>query len=204
MFRESVFVLFLLLNLFAYVAMRQGVLYWVRQPERQRRALNTLILVLLLLNVPLAMFFVREVDWTLQQIPLPILKVVFYPATAWLATILFFFLVGAPVALAWAVVKVALFVGKTFGRLLKKSEPSASGESPALAGAPVVSRRSFLASGAGMCIPAIYGVAAYGVYGTLDDLDVSGENAVAAGIAASRQRHKPAPPGRGRHHGGHH
>ena len=173
MFRESVFIVFLLLNLFAYVAMRQSVLYWVATPERQRRALNILCVVLLLLNIPLALFFVREISWTLQQIPLPILKVVFYPATAWLTTILFFFLVGAPVALAWAVVKVFIFLGQTFGRWLSK--PATSTETPSLAAAPAISRRGFLAGSAGMFVPAIYGVATYGVFGTLDDLDVSKE-----------------------------
>ena len=85
-FRESVFVLFLLVNLFAYAAMRQSVLVWVKAAERQRRALNILCLALLLINIPLALFFVRDVNWTLQQIPAPLLKVVFYPSTAWLRT----------------------------------------------------------------------------------------------------------------------
>jgi uncharacterized protein len=174
MFRESVLLVFVLLNLFAYVAMRQSLLYWITTPERQRRALTILILALLLVNVPLALFFVREVDWTLRQIPLPVLKIVFYPSTAWLATILFFFLVGAPVVLAWAVVKLALFVGKAVTALLIKPEPRPA-ESSAAVAAPVISRRGFLAGSAGMCIPAIYGVAAYGVYGALDDLDVSRE-----------------------------
>ena len=173
MFRESIFVIFLLLNLFAYVAMRQSVLYWVQTPERQRRMLNILCGVLLLLNIPLALFFVREVSWTLRQVPIPILKIVFYPATAWLATILFFFFVAAPVALAWAVVKTAIFLGRTFAGLLRK--PAKPAEAPSLVVGPAISRRSFLAGSAGMVVPAIYGVAAYGVYGTLDDLDVSKE-----------------------------
>ena len=175
MFRESVFVLFLLLNLFAYAAMRQSVLAWVKTRERQRRVLNILCLVLLLINIPLALFFLREINGTLQQIPVPLLKVVFYPSTAWLATIIFFFLVGGPVALAWAVVKICIFLGRTLASLFhsRKPEPEAS-----VAAVPSVSRRGFLAGSAGMFIPAIYGVAAYGVYGTLDDLDVSKEHEI--------------------------
>ncbi len=179
MFRESILVVFLLLNLFAYLAMRQSVLYWVKTPERQRRTRNILCVVLLLLNVPLALFFVREVYWTLRQIPLPILKIFFYPATAWLATILFFFLVGAPVALAWAIVRTLIFLGRLTGRIfVRLSKPAPPVEAPALLAAPAISRRSFLAGSAGLCIPAIYGVAAYGTYGTLDDLDVSKEHEV--------------------------
>ena len=173
MFRESVFVVFLLLNLFAYAAMRHSVRVWVRTPERQDRALNILCVVLLLINIPLALFFVRDVNWTLQQIPSPLLKVVFYPSTAWLATILFFFLVGGPVALAWAVVKSCIFLGRTFASIFRKPEPEVIA-----AAVPSVSRRGFLAGSAGMFIPAIYGVAAYGVYGTLDDLDVSKEHEI--------------------------
>jgi len=176
LFRESIFVVFLLLNLFAYAAMRQSVLYWVKTPERQRRALNILCIVLLLINIPLALFFLRNIHWTLLQIPVPLLKVVFYPSTAWLATILFFFLVGGPVALAWGVVKIALFLGRAIAGLLRK--PAAPTEAPSLAAGPAISRRGFLAGSAGMVVPAIYGVAAYGVYGTLDDLDVSKEYAV--------------------------
>lgn len=175
MFREAIFVLFLLLNLFAYLAMRQSVLVWVRDPDRQRRALNLLGLVLLVINIPLALFFVREVDWTLRQIPTPLLKIFFYPSTAWLATILFFFLVGAPVALAVAVVRILAFLGRTIARLFRKPAPAPE---PALAAAPAFSRRRFLAGSAGMLIPGVYGVAAYGVYGTLDDLDVSKEHEV--------------------------
>ncbi|MGH9786573.1 MAG: metallophosphoesterase [Terriglobia bacterium] len=176
MFRESIFVVFLLLNVFAYLAMRQSVLVWVRDPARQRRALNILCLALLVINIPLALFFVREVDWTLRQIPPSLLKVFFYPSTAWLATILFFFLVGAPVFLAVTVVKILAFLGRTVARLFRKPTPAPE---PALAAAaPAFSRRRFLAGGAGMLIPGIYGVAAYGVYGTLDDLDVSKEHAI--------------------------
>jgi predicted MPP superfamily phosphohydrolase len=176
MFRESIFVLFLLLNVFAYLAMRQSVLVWVRDEARQRRALNILCLVLLVINIPLALFFVREVDGTLRQIPPSLLKVFFYPSTAWLATILFFFLVGAPVALAVAVVRMLAFLGRTIARLVRKPEPAPE---PVLAAAgPAVSRRRFLAGSAGMLIPGIYGVAAYGVYGTLDDLDVSKEHVI--------------------------
>jgi predicted MPP superfamily phosphohydrolase len=172
-FRESLFVLFVVLNLFAYAAMRQSVVVWVRTPERRRRALNILCLILLLINIPLALFFARDVNWTLHQIPAPLLKVVFYPSTAWVATILFFFLVGGPVALGWAVVRSCIFLGRTLAKYLRKPEPEAS--APAVVS---VSRRGFLAGSAGMFVPAIYGVAAYGVYGTLDDLDVSKEHEI--------------------------
>ena len=173
--REPIFVLFLLLNLFAYVAMRQSVRTWVKTPERQRRALNILCLVLVLLNVPLTVFFIREMSQVLVDIPSPILKVIFYPSTAWLATILLFFAVAAPVALAWAVVEVFLFLGRTLARLWRKPEPEGEGQ---LAAAPAISRRAFMAGSAGLFVPAIYGVSAYGVFGTLDDLDISPEHEI--------------------------
>ena len=176
MFREVIFVLFLLLNLLAYLAMRQSVLVWVRDPNRQRHALNLLCLVLLVINIPLALFFVREVDWTLRQIPPPLLKIFFYPSTAWLATILFFFLVAAPVALTLAVVRTLGFLGRIIAGQLRKPGPAP--EPASRVAATAFSRRRFLAGSAGMLIPGVYGVAAYGVYGTFDDLDISKEHEV--------------------------
>jgi len=176
MFRPAVFVLFLLLNLFAYVALRGVVLVWVRTPERQRRVLQVLCLAVVLINIPLGLFFVREANWTLQQIPSSVLKIFFYPATAWLATILCFFLVGAPLTLLWAVAKGLVFLGRTLRRRLREARAAAA---PMVsAPAPTFSRRGFLAGSAGLLIPGIYGVAAYGTYGNLDELEISPERSI--------------------------
>ena len=104
-FRSILLVIFLLLNGFAYVALWWAVAYWVPPERRRRRVMLGVSLVFLLLNLPLVAFFIRRLDLTLLQMPRSVLEVVFYPATAWLATITAFFLIAAPLLLAGMVGK---------------------------------------------------------------------------------------------------
>jgi predicted MPP superfamily phosphohydrolase len=174
MFRLTVFILIIMLNLFACLALVRTVRVWVRPPKRQRTILRCVALVVTVLNVPLTLFFFRSFDPSLLGIPLWFLRVFFYPATAWLATILFFFIIVCPPALiltlAWAVA----------WPFTKRPSVTLNNAAPAVAvrGKPALSRREFLAGSAGMLIPGIYGVAAYSVYGNLDELDISEEHAV--------------------------
>jgi predicted MPP superfamily phosphohydrolase len=168
-FRSTLLFLFLLLNAFVYLALWRAVAYWA-SPESRRRVLLGVSLVFLLLNLPLAAFFIRPLDLTLLQLPTWVLKTVFYPSTAWLATIIAFVLIAAPLLL---VSGLASAVWRWFAA--RKPAPQATERVP---GAPMVSRRDFVAGSAGLLIPAIYGVAAYGTYGTLDDLDVSAEQSI--------------------------
>src|SRR3990167_4365906 len=98
MFRISVFFLFLLLNLFAYLAARRAIVVWVSPPERRHKLLKALLLALLLINIPLGVFFIGPAGSTLNRIPPAVLRIFFYPSTAWLATILFFFIIAGPPA----------------------------------------------------------------------------------------------------------
>ncbi|OFV95066.1 MAG: hypothetical protein A3H28_17100 [Acidobacteria bacterium RIFCSPLOWO2_02_FULL_61_28] len=176
MFRPAVFILFLLLNLFVYVVLRRAVVVWVRNQQHQRLALNVLCLSIVLINIPLGTFFLRESHLILRQVPPILLRIFFYPSTAWLATILCFFLLAAPPTMIWAVVRGLLFVGRTIATQLRESRAAAAPPAVAASG-PALTRRTFLTSSAGLLIPGIYGVAAYGVYGNLDELDVSKEQA---------------------------
>ena len=173
MFRISVFFLFLLLNLFAYLAARRAVVVWVSLPERRHKLLKALLLALLLINIPLGVFFIGPASSTLNRIPPVVLRIFFYPSTAWLATILFFFIIAGPPAL---IVTLARVLARAFA---KRPGQAGIDTAPAVsAAAPVLSRRRFLAGGPGLLIPGIYGIAAYGVYGNLDDLEISKELAV--------------------------
>jgi len=168
-FRWPLFILFLLTNSLVYLAMRGAVCYWVRQEEKRRRALWGLHLVLFLLNLPLIAFFIRRLDLALLRIPTWVLEIVFYPSTAWLATIIAFFLVAGPLALLWGLVRAV----RTLGRSRGPEHPShASG------GGADLSRRGFLAGSAGLLVPGMYAVAAYGTYGNMGDLDISPERAI--------------------------
>ncbi|HWP84561.1 MAG TPA: metallophosphoesterase [Terriglobia bacterium] len=162
-FRTSLLVALLLLNAFAYLAMRRAVEHWVREAAR-RRVMLALHLGFLLLNLPLAVFFFRELNAALLRVPTAVLEVVFYPSTAWLTTLIAFFLLAGPIAAIWGLVQL----GERGWRRLRSRAGLGN-----VGSAPDLSRRGFLAGSAGLLVPGIYAVAAYGAYGSLNDLDIS-------------------------------
>ena len=168
-FRLPILLLFLLVNGFAYIALRRSLVHWVRDEVRRRRAMLALHLGVLLLNLPLIAFFIRWLNLALLRIPTGVLEVVFYPSTAWLATIIAFFMLAAPLALLWGLVQ-------GLKMLWRRRRSSAAAKRSA--GGVELSRRGFLAGSAGLLVPAIYGVAAYGTYGSIGDLDISDERAI--------------------------
>ncbi len=172
MFRSSLFLIFLLLNLYAFWALRRSVVFWVNLPERRRRLLYLIGLVVFLLNIPLLLFFIRRPDLNLLQFSPTVLKIFFYPATVWLVTILLFFVVAGPPTLLWALLQ-------TLSRIFRKvrAEKVAALASPSPP-AFFISRRGFLAGSAGFLIPGISGIAAYGAFGTLDEIDISPERSI--------------------------
>ena len=168
-FRMPLLVLFLLVNGFAYMALRRTVSYLVREDLRRRRAMLGLHLAFVLLNLPLIAFFIRRLNLALLHIPTGVLEIVFYPSTAWLATIIAFLLLAGPLVLLWGLGKGVQMLWRWWN---SAAEPGAS------AGGMEYSRRGFLTAGAGLLVPAIYAVSAYGTYGSIDDLDISAEQTI--------------------------
>ena len=160
------FLLVVLFNLIAYFALREAATQWIR-PESRRKAVRVVGLVVFLLSLPLLFFFIRGTNISLDSVPSWALKIFFYPATAWLATIIAFFLIAAPSAVVWTVGKTLAVLIRKGKHLLSATPPRPPQEAPAL------SRRRFLAGSAGLLIPSIYGVAAYGVYGGTHEIDIS-------------------------------
>ncbi|MBI4465033.1 MAG: metallophosphoesterase [Acidobacteria bacterium] len=171
-FRLPLLVIFILLNLFAYLALRRAVAAWFPAENRRRRILTGVTIAVLLLNLPLLVFFIRPLGGALDQIPTLLLRVGFYPAMAWLATILAFLILAGPPTLLWGGVKAA----RALHRKSQKPSPEAASAPPSAG--PMISRRGFLAGGAGTLLPALYGVSLYGVYGSLDEIDVSDERSI--------------------------
>ncbi|MBI4464189.1 MAG: metallophosphoesterase, partial [Acidobacteria bacterium] len=171
-FRFTLLGIFLLMNLFAFVALRRAVITWIDPPGRQRKAMYLISLVVFLLNIPLLAFFIRRADLALDLVSLSVLKVFFYPATAWLLTLIVFFAIAAPPTFVWG-------LGRTVAHFLRKiRKENSAALASSTPGAPALSRRRFLAGSAGLLIPGIYGVAAYGAYGTLGDIEVSPEQSI--------------------------
>ncbi len=171
-FRFTLFLGFLLLNLMAYLSLRRSVSVWV-SPGRRRRVLDLVSLAVCLLNIPLLVFFIRQASGTLHLVSPAVLQIVFYPAMAWLTTIIIFFFIAGPSMLIWS-------IGKALVGLVRKGKHVLSGPPPPTltSRAPAVSRRSFIAGSTGLMIPAIYGMAAYGAYGSMGEIDISEEIAI--------------------------
>ena len=167
-FRLSLFLVFLLLNLIAWLFLRRSVSLWV-SPGRRQRVFDLVTTVIFLLNIPLLVFFLRQASGTMHMLSPDVLKIIFYPALAWLTTILIFFFIVAPPTLLWTLGRGLVGLIRQGKRMLFGSPPAPTSNAPAL------SRRSFIAGGAGLMIPAIYGVAAYGTYGSMGEIDVSEE-----------------------------
>ncbi len=171
-FRIPLLLLFIFLNLFSYLALRRAVTAWSGVAERRRSILLAVTVIVVLLNVPLGVFFIRPLDGSLHQVPTTALRVLFYPSMVWLATIIAFFLIAAPPTLLWT-------LAKGLRIMVRQGIAAVAGTPPPVPQkAPALSRRSLLAGGAGLLIPGIYGVAAYGVYGNLDEIDVSRERSI--------------------------
>ena len=171
-FRLPLLGIFLLLNLFAYVSLRRAVIAWIDPPARQRRVMYFISLVVFLLNIPLLVFFIRRADLALNRVSLAVLEIFFYPAAAWLITVVTFFVIAAPPTFIWGLGKAIVYI---FHKVRKETPATPAYAAPQ---APALSRRRFLAGSAGLLIPGIYGVAAYGAYGTLGDIEVSPEQSI--------------------------
>ena len=166
-FRVLLLILFIFLNLFALGVLRRGVNYWVDSKYR-RQANNWIGLMVLLLDIPLLVFFIPSAEATLRLVPSTLLRIFFYPSTAWMATVVAFFFIAAPIAVVWGLIRW----------MRESKEPSSKSAAAPTSEADGLSRRSVLAAAPSLLIPCIYGVAAYGVYSHSGDIDVSQEYAI--------------------------
>ena len=163
--------IFVCFNLIALLALGRVVGRWV-SPEHRRQAGNWTRLLVLLLNIPLLVFYFPRADELLRLTPQPLLRIFFYPATAWLATIIAFFFISVPAAMAWG-------VGKRLPGWIAKSKHWILGSAaPTPREVPDLARRSLLSGIPGLFIPGIYGVAAYGLYSGMGEIDVSKEYSI--------------------------
>jgi predicted MPP superfamily phosphohydrolase len=171
-FRFLLLSVLLLLNVFACRAMWRSAEVWVRRSEVRRHLLAAMILAVLLLNLPLLIFFQRGADSLLMDFSPAVLRPAFYPTATWIITLLVFFAVGAPLAAVFGATRAA---GRLTAR--RKGLRAASPE-PALA-AVDASRRRFLTGSAGLAVPVFFGAAAYGTYHGVSNLEISPEQTIA-------------------------
>lgn len=150
---------------------------WV--PSRLRgRVLVWMLAGFILLNLPLAVFFFRPLDALLMPFPVTLIEKAFLPSAVWVSTLLMYSALAVLMASAWVAY-----------RFLRRAAPKQPADSPRGAGLSALltetdsllqsaERRKFLAGGIGLSLPALFGVATYGLHGALDELQVSPELAI--------------------------
>lgn len=170
--RLVLFPILVLANLLAFRALSRGTAQWFL-PESQGRAIRWIGLIVLLLNLPLLVFFVPRADATMGLASPALLRLFFYPSAAWLVTlivVILIALVAIPGALVWDWAKALA------GWIHNQGAASAAAQTPGVSTG--VSRRSLLAGGPGLLVGSIYGLAAYEVYSNLNEIDVSKEHSI--------------------------
>jgi predicted MPP superfamily phosphohydrolase len=153
------------------------LLLWCLKPwvpvARRRRVLVWMLAGFVLLNLPLAVFFFRPLDALLMPFPVTLLEKLFLPSAIWVTTLVLYSAFALMIAGAWLVYRV---LRRVAGRKPAVAEPLrelASTEGDPLLASP--ERRKFVSGGLGLALPALFGVATYGVHGALDQLQISPE-----------------------------
>ena len=159
------YTIFFLSNLMLYRRLRRGLRVWF--PSTPPKRLEMLLAVFFLaMNAPLVLAAAMSwIGWSMETIPEGFVRWFFYPGLAWLAMLVAYFLLTVPKAAIMA-------VGRGLRWLWQRVTPDAR-ENPVSSLA--LSRRRFLTGLAPVVPAALLGTAAYGVYGSIGDLDVSRE-----------------------------
>lgn len=159
------------------------LLLWCLRPwvpaRLRRRALAWLLVGFVLLNLPLAVFFFRPLDALLMPFPVSLIERAFLPSAIWVTTLVMYSGLAVLAVLAWMAYRLVR-------QAVMRRRDRSPARSPLLTAVfqgpdPVLDspeRRNFLAGGLGLTLPALFGVASYGVHSALNDLQISPEVAV--------------------------
>jgi predicted MPP superfamily phosphohydrolase len=151
---------------------------WVA-PARRRRVLAWMLVAFVLLNLPLAVFFFRPLDALLMPFPVSLLENAFLPSAIWVTTLVMYSALGVLIVLAWVGYRLIRFRSSSRpprqGGLVARARNLLAAPDPIL---DSPQRRQFIAGGMGLTLPALFGVATYGLHGALDELQVSPEVSV--------------------------
>jgi|GEM_PF-203417 len=171
-----VYSVFFISNFLLFLKLRRGLMAWFPEssPGRLQKLLAAFFLVV---NGPLLVAAgMSWAGWSLEHIPESLVHWFFYPSLAWLAMLVGYFLVAVPKGLLFGVGRGARWLSMYAASRFAKLRPEAGGSQghSFFRGSPP-SRRRFLMRLAPAAPAALLGTAAYGVYGTKDDLDISPE-----------------------------
>ena len=162
------------------------LLLWCLKPwvpaGRRVRVLLWMLVIFIPLNLPLAVFFFRPLDALLMPFPVSLLERAFLPSAIWVSTLVMYSGLAVMAASAWLVYRVVRRLTAAASPAMPAANPPVNSSSQSAGTAddpdPLLDspqRRKLLAGGMGLALPAMFGVATYGVHGALDQLQVSPE-----------------------------
>ena len=132
-FRSIISSVLVLLNVLPLFAVYRAVNAWVRPKSRRRVVFTCVSLAVLVLNIPISLFWVRSFyEYLFYDLPASTLRAIFYPSLAWYTTALLCTVILAPAYIIWA-------AGKGAKRLAGRHRPNADDSS--LAGVAVILSR---------------------------------------------------------------
>ncbi|MSO20797.1 MAG: metallophosphoesterase [Acidobacteria bacterium] len=165
-FRFNILFFLILFNALPIFALVRSVRVWAA-PERRRRILWCSLAIILLINLPISIFWYRSIYNNLYLFPATFLRFSFYPTVAWQSSAVLFTLLAGPVFLVWAAVLAIRLAAKALraptadprtAAPLSHSEATPPSSSSAF-GSPlthrVLSRRALLTGGPGLIVPAM-------------------------------------------------
>jgi len=168
-FRSNILFLLVVFNFLPLLALYRAVNAWVSTPSRRKIVLAIIGTAILLINIPVSLFWLRSLNIQLNHLPASTLRLIFYPAVAWQTTAVVCTLLLAPAYLMWASYRAARKIA-----ISVKPSPLLDD----LPAAPAISRRHFVTGGAGLLVPAIFGTTAVQLYQGLDAVDIPPERAI--------------------------
>ncbi len=169
-FRLNILFFLILFNALPIFALVRSVRV-LAAPERRRRILWCSLAIILLINLPISIFWYRSISNNLYQFPATFLRFSFYPTVAWQSSAVLFTLLLGPVYIVWAAVvtmRGALrrvrgstnqqSAGALPEQLSEQNDPPSPQHrmaSGSLVSRRLFSRRALLTGGPGLIVPAM-------------------------------------------------
>jgi uncharacterized protein len=177
-FRLSILVVLVLFNTLPIYALIQSVRTWVA-PRRRRVVMWCALAAVAVINVPISIFWFRQLYDHLYELPAHVLRASFVPTLAWQSSALFFTLVFGPIyviAAVWLLLRSAVARASDVPpeTTVATNADSGAASRESSRNARLISRRALLTGGPGLLVPAM----TLGLTGKVfldDDVDVSPE-----------------------------
>ncbi|MGP8153836.1 MAG: metallophosphoesterase [Smithella sp.] len=172
-FRIIICLIIILINYIVYRAMHRTVIVFL-SPTRWRPILNDVRAVILLFNLPLLFLFQRKSGLLYSASP-EALRIIFFPTSVWLATLMLFLILGGPICIVSFLINI---LGRVINKTTKRAISSPISQPASPANPHILSRRNFLAGSAGLLVPGIFAVTGYEAFDSMNKIDIPPERSI--------------------------